>query len=67
LDFQLNLAHGDRESKTSRLQIALLKIGRAKCRFSRINLGSLSHGGLLEQARGNSWGHLIFKNWVELD
>ena len=29
--------------------------------FSPIKLGGLSEGGLLVQARGNSWGHLIFK------
>jgi len=28
--------------------------------FSPIELGGLSEGGLLVQARGNSWGHLIF-------
>jgi 8-hydroxy-5-deazaflavin:NADPH oxidoreductase len=30
--------------------------------FSPINLGGLSEGGLLVQARGNSWGQLIFKD-----
>ena len=32
--------------------------------FSPIKLGALSEGGLLVQARGNSWGHLIFKDLV---
>ena len=32
--------------------------------FSPIQLGSLSEGGLLVQARGNSWGKLIFKDLV---
>jgi predicted dinucleotide-binding enzyme len=30
--------------------------------FSPIKLGGLSEGGLLVQARGNSWGQLIFKD-----
>jgi len=32
--------------------------------FAPIRLGGLSEGGLLVQARGNSWGHLIFKDLV---
>jgi predicted dinucleotide-binding enzyme len=32
--------------------------------FSPINLGGLSAGGLLVQARGFSWGRLIFKDLV---
>jgi predicted dinucleotide-binding enzyme len=32
--------------------------------FAPINLGGLSAGGLLVQARGNSWGPLIFKDLV---
>jgi hypothetical protein len=35
--------------------------------FSPIKLGRLSEGGLLVQARGNTWGRLIFKNLVEFD
>jgi len=35
--------------------------------FSPIKLGGLSEGGLLVQARGNSWGELIFKNLVKFD
>jgi predicted dinucleotide-binding enzyme len=35
--------------------------------FSAIELGGLSEGGLLVQARGNSWGQLIFKDVVEFD
>jgi len=35
--------------------------------FSPIELGGLSEGGLLVQARGNSWGQLIFKNLVKFD
>ena len=35
--------------------------------FSPINLGGLSEGGLLVQARGNSWGKLIFKDLVNFD
>ena len=35
--------------------------------FSPIKLGGLSEGGLLVQARGNSWGRLIFKDLVKVD
>jgi predicted dinucleotide-binding enzyme len=35
--------------------------------FSPIELGALSEGGLLVQARGNSWGQLIFKDLVRFD
>ncbi|TPK63792.1 NADPH-dependent F420 reductase [Mesorhizobium sp. B2-4-19] len=35
--------------------------------FSPIKLGRLSEGGLLVQARGTSWGQLIFKDLVKFD
>jgi 8-hydroxy-5-deazaflavin:NADPH oxidoreductase len=35
--------------------------------FAPIKLGGLSEGGLLVHARGNSWGHLIFKDLVKFD
>jgi 8-hydroxy-5-deazaflavin:NADPH oxidoreductase len=35
--------------------------------FSPIKLGGLSEGGLLVQARGNTWGGLIFKDLVKFD
>jgi len=35
--------------------------------FSPIKLGRLSEGGLLVQARGNSWGQLIFKDLIKFD
>jgi predicted dinucleotide-binding enzyme len=35
--------------------------------FAPIKLGGLSEGGLLVQARGNSWGHLIFKDLVKFE
>lgn len=35
--------------------------------FAPIKLGGLSEGGLLVQARGNTWGQLIFKNLVKFD
>ena len=38
-----------------------------KLGFSPIKLGGLSEGGLLVQARGNSWGRLIFKDLVKFD
>ena len=35
--------------------------------FSPIQLGGLSEGGLLVQARGDTWGQLIFKDLIKLD
>jgi len=35
--------------------------------FAPIKLGGLSEGGLLVQARGNSWGRLVFKDLVKFD
>jgi predicted dinucleotide-binding enzyme len=35
--------------------------------FAPIKLGGLSEGGLLVQARGNTWGRLIFKDLVKPD
>jgi hypothetical protein len=35
--------------------------------FAPIKLGGLSEGGLLVQARGTSWGRLIFKDLVKFD
>jgi 8-hydroxy-5-deazaflavin:NADPH oxidoreductase len=35
--------------------------------FAPIELGGLSEGGLLVQARGNSWGRLTFKDLVKVD
>jgi predicted dinucleotide-binding enzyme len=35
--------------------------------FAPIKLGGLSDGGLLVQARGKSWGRLIFKDLVKFD
>jgi len=38
-----------------------------KIGFSPVKLGGLSEGGLLVQARGNSWGQLIFKDLVKFN
>jgi 8-hydroxy-5-deazaflavin:NADPH oxidoreductase len=35
--------------------------------FAPINLGGLSEGGLLVQARGDTWGRLIFKDLVKFN
>jgi predicted dinucleotide-binding enzyme len=35
--------------------------------FAPIQLGGLSEGGLLVQARGNSWGQLIFQDLIKFD
>jgi len=48
---------------------AAAEVGRLaeKLGFAPIELGGLSEGGLLVQARGNSWGRLIFKDLVKFD
>jgi 8-hydroxy-5-deazaflavin:NADPH oxidoreductase len=35
--------------------------------FAPIKLGGLSEGGMLVQARGNSWGRLIFQDLIKFD
>ncbi|WP_199542087.1 NADPH-dependent F420 reductase [Paraburkholderia kururiensis] len=35
--------------------------------FAPVKLGGLPEGGLLVHARGESWGHLIFKDLVKFD
>ncbi|PWN86652.1 hypothetical protein FA10DRAFT_270018 [Acaromyces ingoldii] len=35
--------------------------------FAPVKLGGLSEGGLLVQARGNSWGQLIFRDLFKFD
>ncbi|GAB4017175.1 NADPH-dependent F420 reductase [Spirosoma migulaei] len=35
--------------------------------FAPVQLGGISEGGLLVQARGNSWGQLIFMDLVKFD
>lgn len=49
--------------------VAAAEIGALaeKLGFSPIELGGLSEGGLLVQARGNSGGQLIFKDSVKFD
>jgi len=50
----------DDDSSAAELGALAEKLG-----FAPIKLGGLSEGGLLVQARGNSWGHLIFKDLVK--
>jgi predicted dinucleotide-binding enzyme len=35
--------------------------------FAPVKLGGLAEGGLLVQARGNSWGQLIFKDLTKFN
>ncbi|GHP00185.1 hypothetical protein KSF_102320 [Reticulibacter mediterranei] len=35
--------------------------------FAPIELGKLGEGGLLVQARGNTWGQLIFQDLAKFD
>lgn len=48
---------------------AAMKMGALaeKLGFAPIQLGRLSEGGLLVQARGNHWGQLIFQDLVKFD
>jgi predicted dinucleotide-binding enzyme len=50
----------DDDAATAEIGTLAEKLG-----FAPIKLGGLSEGGLLVQARGNSWGHLIFKDLVK--
>ena len=52
----------DDDAAAAEIGVLVEKLG-----FSPIKLGGLSEGGLLVQARGNSWGHLIFKDLVKFD
>jgi predicted dinucleotide-binding enzyme len=52
----------DDESAAAQIGVLAENLG-----FSPIKLGGLSEGGLLVQARGKSWGQLIFKNLVKFD
>jgi predicted dinucleotide-binding enzyme len=38
-----------------------------KLGFAPIKLGGVAEGGLLVQARGNTWGQLIFKDLIKFD
>jgi 8-hydroxy-5-deazaflavin:NADPH oxidoreductase len=52
----------DDDAAASEIGVLAEKLG-----FAPIKLGGLSEGGLLVQARGNSWGQLIFKDLVKFD
>lgn len=53
---------GDDEDAATEVAGLAEKLG-----FAPVKLGGLSGGGLLVQGRGNSWGHLIFKDLVKFD
>ena len=52
----------DDESATAEIAVLADKLG-----FAPINLGGLSEGRRLVQARGTSWGYLIFKDLVKFN
>ena len=52
----------DNDSAAAEIATLAEKLG-----FSPIKLGGLSEGGLLVQARGNTWGQLIFKDLIKFD
>jgi hypothetical protein len=48
--------------------IGLGKIGTAIAQaFARQGLGKIGEGGLLVQARGRTWGQLIFQDLAKFD
>jgi predicted dinucleotide-binding enzyme len=53
---------GDDDSAADAVGVLVENLG-----FAPIKLGGLSEGGLLVQARGNSWGRLIFQDLVKFD
>jgi predicted dinucleotide-binding enzyme len=52
----------DDDSAATEIAVLAERLG-----FSPIKLGGLSEGGMLVQARGNSWGQLIFKDLTKFD
>jgi predicted dinucleotide-binding enzyme len=52
----------DDDSAAAEIAVLAERLG-----FSPIKLGGLSEGGMLVQARGNSWGQLIFKDLTKFD
>jgi len=52
----------DDDSAATEIAVLAERLG-----FSPIKLGGLSEGGMLVQARGNSWGQLIFKDLIKFD
>jgi predicted dinucleotide-binding enzyme len=52
----------DNDSAAEEIGVLAEKLG-----FAPVELGGLSEGGLLVQARGNSWGPLIFKDLATFD
>jgi predicted dinucleotide-binding enzyme len=52
----------DDDAATTEIGALAEKLG-----FAPVKLGGFSEGGLLVQARGNSWGRLIFKDLVKFD
>ena len=52
----------DDDQATAEIGVLAEKLG-----FAPIKLGGLAEGGLLVQARGNTWGQLIFKDLIKFD
>ena len=50
------------DQATAEIGVLAEKLG-----FAPIKLGGLTEGGLLVQARGNTWGQLIFKELIKFD
>jgi predicted dinucleotide-binding enzyme len=52
----------DDNQATAEIGVLAEKLG-----FAPIKLGGVAEGGLLVQARGNTWGQLIFKDLIKFD
>lgn len=52
----------DDDQATAEIGVLAERLG-----FAPIKLGGLAEGGLLVQARGNTWGQLIFKDLIKFD
>ncbi|TWI70038.1 hypothetical protein IP91_01116 [Pseudoduganella lurida] len=53
---------GDDDGATEQIATLAERLG-----FAPVKLGALAEGGLLVQARGNTWGQLIFQDLVKFD
>ena len=51
----------------SSMSCAIIGLGKIGTAFAPVELGKIGEGGLLVQARGNTWAQLIFQDLVKFD
>ena len=65
----MSLSWRSRSGRTKTLR--RLRTGRAalveQLGFAPVKLGKLAEGGLLVQARGKTWGSLIFQDFIKFE